>query len=234
MLVHELAHLVAAISIGLKAAYISIQPFGFNLRLRNKIINSLSDEIILYSAGPLVNVIFAIIGSIIYSRSTSIYAYDFYLKNISLFIINLLPILPLDGGVILKKIIMYKKGYRFAHNCMLITGGIMTAILVIISIYLVWLNKFNYSVVMLAVFMLGNIFTQKEKYNVDFVREIINYKNKSQSKTVKVYVMQEHTNLSDISLSFNMQNYYIVFFVNKNGEIVKIMTETEILNQITK
>lgn len=234
MFIHELAHLVAAVSIGLKVAYISIQPFGFNLRLKNKIINSLSDEIILYSAGPLINIIFAIIGIIIYSRSTSIYAYDFYLKNISLFIINLLPILPLDGGVILKKIIMYKKGYRFAHNCMLIIGGIITIFLIIVSVYLVWINKFNYSVIMLTVFMIGNIFTQKEKYNIDFVREIIHYKNKSQSKTVKVYVMPEYTNLSDISLSFNMQNYFIVFFVDKSGEIVKIMTETEILNQITK
>lgn len=234
MLIHELAHLIAATVIGLKIAYISIQPFGLNLRLKNKIVNSLSDEIILYSAGPLVNIIFALMGIFIYSRSTSIYAYDFYLKNISLFVINMLPIVPLDGGVILKKIIMYKKGCRFAEKCMSVISCVFTIALILLGVYLIKINQFNFSVILLIVFMIGNIFTQKEKYNVDFVREIMHYKSKAEGKSVKAYVVHESKNFADISLQFNMQNFYIVFFTDQTGKIVKIMTETEILNRITK
>ena len=53
MFIHEIAHLLAAIGIGLKPARIIFFPFGVNLKLKNKLVYSLSDEIILYIAGPL-------------------------------------------------------------------------------------------------------------------------------------------------------------------------------------
>ena len=43
MFVHELSHLIAASAIGLKPSYIAFYPFGVNLKLKNKLVCSLSD-----------------------------------------------------------------------------------------------------------------------------------------------------------------------------------------------
>ena len=48
MLIHELSHFFAARLIGLEAERICLYPFGVNLKLKNKMIHSLSDECILY------------------------------------------------------------------------------------------------------------------------------------------------------------------------------------------
>lgn len=217
--------------IGLKPAYIAFHPFGVNLRLKNKIVGSLSDEIILYFSGPLVNIIFALVCLLIYKQNNNIYVYDFYIKNIALFFINMLPIVPLDGGVILKKIIMYRIGYKAAQRLMLVISCIFTGVLCVMGIYLIYINNTNFSVILLTAFMIGNIFTQKEKYNIDFIREVIFYNDKKKQR-VKIYAAESEESLSDISLNFNMQNFYIVFFMDKHGKINRIMTETEILNRV--
>ena len=60
MTVHELSHLLAAVCIGLKPSRVVFYPFGVNLKLKNRIIYSVSDEVILYFAGPLSNIVMAL------------------------------------------------------------------------------------------------------------------------------------------------------------------------------
>lgn len=44
MILHELAHCLAAVCIGLKISHIDFYPFGVNLKLKNKLVYSLADE----------------------------------------------------------------------------------------------------------------------------------------------------------------------------------------------
>ena len=100
MTVHELSHLLAAVCIGLKPSRIVFYPFGVNLKLKTRMIYSISDEVILYFAGPFSNVIMALLAVFLDFPMKE----EFYIQNIALFILNMLPIIPLDGGVILKKV----------------------------------------------------------------------------------------------------------------------------------
>ena len=50
MILHELAHCLAAVCIGLKISHIDFYPFGVNLKLKNKFVYSLADEIIFQRA----------------------------------------------------------------------------------------------------------------------------------------------------------------------------------------
>ena len=61
MFIHETAHLAAAMTIGLKPSHMVFYPFGVNLRLKNKSVGSVADEIILYAAGPLANILMAVL-----------------------------------------------------------------------------------------------------------------------------------------------------------------------------
>lgn len=233
MTVHELAHTVAAAAIGLRISRISFFPFGVNLKLKNTIVAALSDEIILYASGPLANAFFALAANLLYQRFPLYKLQYFYILNTALFIVNLLPALPLDGGIILKKILIYKIGSKSAVTVLKVISSITAAGMLIGGIYVIILTGFNFSVLLLAVVLIGNIFTQTEKYNLDSIKELMFYKNKSKKHTA-VKTADIAASDREIIKSFDFGKYNIVFFIDENGKIKKTLTETEIINNLLK
>lgn len=231
MTLHELSHLLAAKAIGLKPAYIAFHPFGVNLKLKNKLICRLSDEIILYLSGPLCNIALACLALLAFQFYPSHWIRFFYGSNILLFVMNMLPVVPLDGGIVLKKLLMYRIGYKSAGRIMTAVSTVIGACLFALGAYVLYVTRFNYSVLFLAVFLMGNAFTQKEKYNVDYVKELMFYKDKH-SKRVRHHVTGIDTDYRTAAKNFNSGAYSVVYFLNDGGEIDKIMTETEIIDKI--
>lgn len=233
MFIHELFHLGAALAIGLKPSHITFYPFGVNLKLKNKLVYSLSDEIILYLAGPFANILMGLC-ALIFFRGRA-WAYDFYLKNIFLFCLNLLPIVPLDGGVVVKKIMMHRIGYRAAERVMNGISAVFIALFAGLGVYMAVRSSFHFSVCFFVLFLLGNIFVSREKYNIDFVRELMFYKEKGrsfQNRTVKTVLLQKGAEPKELAKRFTLGNYYIVFVVDAAGQIDDILTETQMLEDI--
>ena len=231
MTLHELSHLLASKLIGLRVSYIAFHPFGVNLKLKNKIIFKLSDEILLYLAGPLCNIFLALISLFLYAYFKNPYLHFFYASNITLFIMNMLPIVPLDGGIIVKKLLMYRTGYKTAGCIMTAISAVLVATMLILGAYILYITHFNYSLLFLSAFLLGNVFTQKEKYNVDFIKELMFYKDKH-SKRVRHHIVNECTDLKLAAKNFNAGAYSVVYFLDDSGKIKNIMTETEVMDKI--
>jgi len=95
--VHEVGHLFAAIVLGIKFQRIKITLFGFNLNANLEDI-SLISKIILFFAGPFINLV-------IFIALVNTEFNDFACVNIFLACINLIPVVPLDGGNICKAIL---------------------------------------------------------------------------------------------------------------------------------
>ena len=229
LFIHESAHLLAAKAIGLKSSHICFFPFGVNLKLKNKMVYSLSNEIILYLSGPLSNILMAVFAKIFFKDY--FWYEDFYLKNIILCIINLLPILPLDGGVILKKIIASKMGY----SCSIRVMKALSAIMVISGIILLYKSdmlRYNFSFYFFLVFLAGNIFTTREKYNVDILKSLMFADNKINLRKTKVIVAHSGENLRNILKDFTNTHYNILCIIGENGEIKKIMSEREVIDTL--
>ena len=117
IVIHELAHAGLGICLGLKIKKIRINPLGINLEFmsfREK--NRLRKKICIYLIGPVCNFFIAIL----FLKLDSFINFDlsYALKinivytNLILGIFNLLPILPLDGGKILKEFLNYFIGYK--------------------------------------------------------------------------------------------------------------------------
>lgn len=231
MTLHELSHLLAAKLIGLRVAYIAFHPFGVNLKLKNKIIFKLTDEILLYLAGPLCNILLALLSVALYAYFKNPYLQFFYAVNITLFLANMLPVVPLDGGIILKKLLMYRVGSRAAGNIMKAVSAVVVLPIAVLGAYVLYTTHFNYSLLFLSVFLLGNTFTQKEKYNVDFIKELMFYRDKH-SKKVRHRIFDENEDLKTAAKSFNAGSYSVAYFLDERGKIKNIMTETEIVDKI--
>lgn len=231
VLLHELAHLVAALCIGLKPCRIVLFPFGVNLKLKNSIIAALSDEFILYLSGPLLNAFLAVI-SVLFMQNE--YARLFYYNNMGLFLFNILPILPMDGGILTKKILASGVGHRKSEKILKFTSTFLISFLIFIQGYCLIKNKFNFSILLAVIFLTGNIFTNREKYNLEFTRELMFYKRKDKNKIKKVkgYQIKWDTNYKDLAKEFSRCNHYIIFKENKNGKIEEILTEQHIIEEI--
>ena len=141
--IHELSHLVAAKYIGLSCSHITVYPFGLNLKLKNTIIYSLADEIILYLAGPLSNIIVAFVSLLIYNICELLFVngaglnfiwfvavFFYYIAsiNIGLAVFNLIPIPPLDGSRLLSALLPYKYYYALMRYERYIYFGLLALI----------------------------------------------------------------------------------------------------------
>jgi len=168
-IIHELGHLVTGIALGFKPNKIELNPFGlsigFKLKLKDynkkiKRANVIEEKkIIIAMAGPLVNIlIMFIINKLninIYEKTMIMYS------NLLLFLFNILPILPLDGGRILKGILhIYigkNKAEKYSCNISFATLIILTAISSIAILY------FNNIAIFLGVIFLWILYLKEEK-----------------------------------------------------------------------
>lgn len=233
MVLHECAHLTAALCIGLTPDYLVFQPFGLNLRLKNKIIYSLADEVILYLSGPLVNALAATAATLLYKYTGAEELRFFYISNIMLFVMNILPAVPLDGGMLLKRIISRHKGNRAATMICRTLTIILCAMLMTLGIYVISHNRYNFSLILFSILLMGNVFTQKEKYDVDFIGELMFYKTKKRSR-VNHIIAENGEDSAHIAGKFRPDRYNIVYIVSGEGEILDTITETKLIENLTK
>lgn len=166
-LIHELAHLVTGMLMGLKPETLRIMPLGFciefkpNIEDYNKKIlksNILSvKKIIIAFAGPFVNLIIFLFGILYQIDSNIIYA------NLLIFLFNMLPIYPLDGGRILKNIFKMFFSNRKANDYTNIISNISVIILTIVSSILILIYK-NIAILVIIVTLWGILTKENRRY----------------------------------------------------------------------
>ncbi len=235
MTIHALSHLVSAKCIGLKCSHITFYPFGLNLKLKNTIIYNLSDEIILYLSGPLSNILMALVVGFVGLKNELLL--DFYYKNLALFVINILPIIPLDGGMILKKTLNYRFGYDGGNRVMRVVSAVFLGIVLLFFSYLLYIEQFNPSMCIFIVFLIGNIIFSKEKYDTNLLKELLYAReknNEKKTKYAKLIGADEKTSLIEVAKKFRPNSKCFVFITNEDNKIKEIKTKEEIIDGLLK
>lgn len=167
-LIHELAHMVCGVILGFKPDTLRIMPFGFSIQFKpiiddyNKKVlksNVISvKKIIVSLAGPLINLFIVIIGLIFNLNNEIIYA------NSLIFIFNLIPIYPLDGGKILKNILKIFCGNRKANTYTNTIANVVIVGLTMISSILIMIYK-NIAILVILIVLWAMIIKENKKYN---------------------------------------------------------------------
>lgn len=223
MLLHELSHALAAIYLRVGISRIVLYPFGVNLKIKTRLLSSLSDEAVLYLSGPLVNAVFALIFAVMGKMNT------FYYNNLLVFVINLLPVMPLDGGQLAKRIFSSKLGERRAGVFLSVIG---TAIGVILLFLIVKFGGVNINSITFCVFIIVSVFTQKEKYNRDFVRELACIRKRKPITVSSVIIADIDADKVQILKNVVPSRGAVVYFTDENSKIVKAVTDRELANEI--
>lgn len=147
---HELAHVLVGLLLGFRVSSISMNIFGFSAQLYTYKSRKPYIRIITYLAGPIFNLICAV--AFYFSKIESEIVLNVIYTNLALCIFNLFPILPLDGGKILKEVL---KSFLGNKNASVIMNTITKFFLIIISaIYSIAILKIkNFAILFLLIYL---------------------------------------------------------------------------------
>lgn len=119
---HELGHALTAKKFGIKTKDITLLPIGGVAQLE-RLPEKPSEELMVAFAGPMVNIVLALITSLFINLPNTSeemvsqlnngvnagnFFLNFYLVNIILAFFNLIPAFPMDGGRVLRALLSYK------------------------------------------------------------------------------------------------------------------------------
>lgn len=114
---HELGHILVIHFCHYKIIKVELYPFGGITKINKSINSSINKEILIASAGILFQV-FLFFFAFLFRDSFRVSDYElFQFYNLHILIFNLIPIIPLDGSVllhaILEKIFSYEKSLKY-------------------------------------------------------------------------------------------------------------------------
>lgn len=135
VLVHEMAHSWMAIRKGWESKKINIGLFFGTAEVDLDMIPE-RDSIPIVAAGPLSNLILSVIGLFFFDflpYDFRIYCGEFILINFALFLFNILPIYPLDGGRIFRDTLYLK--LRDRRKSVTISATVSLILSVLIATY---------------------------------------------------------------------------------------------------
>lgn len=147
LLIHELGHLLAAKLLGMHVRACTIMPYGGELVIPNKYIAQKKKRIILALGGPLATLLLLLIGLTLTFPSQNL----FIRIQVALLFLNLLPVLPLDGGQVLSAL-LEKKGSEVGTRTAMLLYSILFISVAIIILYFYLPNSLPY--LLLAAFLL--------------------------------------------------------------------------------
>lgn len=171
ILVHELGHVLFIRAFLYEIECVEIFPFGGMTTTKNKPINSpINKDIIIYFGGIFFQSLLYGIFFFLYKEggiSTSTFKI-FNMYNKSIFLFNLLPIRPLDGGEILN---LFLEKYTSYKNAFHVTNVISLIVLVIFSIYTIKSGLNNYIVIFFLLYKTSIYIKRKAIYQNKFLLE---------------------------------------------------------------
>lgn len=160
IIVHEIGHLSLGIYFKWNIKNITIYPFGGCIKFDDKINKPIKEELLILIFGPIFQFIFYLLlvflslnGFISY-RNINIIKY----YNYALLIFNLLPIYPLDGGMLLNLLLQKKIPYKISNKIAIIISFI--TIIIALGIY----KNINFLLMSLLIIFELIIYIKRQDY----------------------------------------------------------------------
>lgn len=136
VLSHELAHLAVAAGLGCRATGLRLTPLGGVLEwgAESELVPAVEMTVAL--AGPLHHLLLISLAALAgpFSRALGPYWPFFLRANLSLALFNLLPIYPLDGGRVLRALLVQSRGFTAATRMGWRVGRRLSACLVFMGL----------------------------------------------------------------------------------------------------
>ncbi len=234
-LLHEFCHIWAGKRLGIKVLGITLMPFGCCAPLKNSMIPSPTKEILMAFAGPCMNGILAINFSLFDTFFPHpLFAYGIQV-NLALGILNLLPCLPLDGGRVFRAVLTLGSDFLTAYRFTLKVSRFFVCLLFGIGIVLLLTTKFQFSLLLIGAFLLGNLFTEEKNITRQTLEDLLYYEKKLNADTLNhtiIFAACDTLPARKLLHKLSYHRYCIIQVVDKNQKVISTLTESQILRAI--
>lgn len=229
-LIHESVHTIVCWLLNYREGRISIRPYGYFLQNYEIEYASYRDEVLIYTSGPLSNII---LGIFFYFIGNS----QLCLINFTLGIVNLLPFFPLDGGKIFTCFLTRKYSYKRVYKNMLILSIVFSFFLNLFNLYTLLEPEIghNISLCIFGSFISLWCFQELERTNYiilgDIVKKISVFNKK---KKIENFFLSVHIDSSLLEMvKLIERKKYTVFLVLDNSmNLIETIYETEVMEAI--
>jgi len=228
LLLHEIMHYLVAKNNGYMAKRIRLSFFGASLEGLDDFY--LNDEIKVVLAGPLFNFAIIILCNFCFLVFPASYKflYDVFLVNSVIFLYNLLPIYPLDGGRLVLLLLNKKYIRKIALKFVKIISWIVIGLIFLIFLISFFVN-YNFILGFICVNLVHLVL--KSTSDTSYKRNIF-VKNKIkliERGLIEKNIYIDHLIDKKLLLKYIDDYHYINFiFINNSYEIVGSMNETEL------
>ncbi len=238
MLVHELGHVAVAAVLGRAVCTIRLLPVGFNAEIAENDLKGFNN-ILVYLGGPAVNLSLAASGHLIsaYYLNNSNNMTFFIYANIYLALFNLLPVLPLDGGVILREIIAGRAGIFSASRHIKNIGNILAAGMILLGTLQFMGNKWNFSMILIGMYVFFSSGKGETEAAIMNVKSIIYRRARLLKKgiyQVRHLVAIKTMHMSEILKNLDFDRFHIVYVLDESLNVIKVLTEQQIIDGMLK
>lgn len=147
VVLHELGHALAARRYGIETAHITLYPFG-GVAAIHRMPDNPREELVIALAGPAVNFVLVAALGIVSSVLHVPWLAPIIGVNLAMGVFNLIPAFPMDGGRVLRALLVQRMGWFRATKTAIFVGRGFAWAFLLIGVF-----KFIPSLVMIAVFL---------------------------------------------------------------------------------
>lgn len=232
---HELCHILAGKRLSVPVSGIVFMPFGLCAPLKEPFIKQPWKEILMALAGPLCNLGLAFGFEVTHTQVSSplmVYGRD---VNLAMAVLNLLPCLPLDGGRILRSILNLGTDTLSAYRITTSLSRIIAGGLFAIGIGCLVTTRFQFSVLMIGVFLLGNLFSEQKNISRQALEELLYHNKKLDRESLNACISltaYSHLPARKLLRKLSFHRYSLVHVVDKHQRLLYTLTEDEILQAL--
>ena len=227
--IHELGHIFMCKALNVKIGQIHIHPHGINI-LPDKLLIP-KKQILISVAGPLSSLILSLLFFALYNKFNLKALKLWASVNFLLFLVNVVPAFPLDGGELLRAVLCFFKGHIEAVNTVKKVSVYVYVFIFLLGIIIAFSGGFNISLPLFCVagflkLSACNVY----KYNwAVFILSKDFVSNPKRIRRVKLKVNQNPLSM----LKYISTEYTLVADVYScNGQYIKSICQNEILNEI--
>lgn len=233
---HELSHGLVALIFGMDIKYLLIHPLGFFIEIEK--LEEFSDEkqLGVYFAGPIFNLILALVFLILFDKQEVSMYKELFTINITLCLLNLLPVFPLDGGRIFNIILSRKLTYRAATKMIVYSSFVIGTGFGILFLYsLLLLHKVNLTFLMISFLVIYSAYKENGRIMYILMGDVIKKKSKFnkqkyiENRSISVYYKLGLINLLTM---IDKNKFHSFCVLDDNMKMLGILYEDELMEAL--
>ena len=236
VVLHELGHALTARKFGIKTQRIILLPIG-GVATLDKMPEKPGQELLVALAGPAVNVVIAIILSLIipiksyfnfdnimveemlYAPNLQNFLFYLFVANVMLVVFNLIPAFPMDGGRVLRALLAFRLSRVEATN---IAASIGQALAIVFFILGFFVNPF---LILIAFFIFFGAYGENQmvKQNSLLQGHLV-----KEATLTNITVLRPDNNVQEV-IDILLASTEKDFVVAQDNDIVGIVTQKDVI-----